>query len=50
MRLYQSDAAGMLDDELFDDAAWTLYCRVRDVVRVSSSLVVCPRCTEEFAV
>ncbi len=50
VRLYQSDAAGMLDDELLDDVAWTLYFRVRDVVRVSSSRVVCPQCTTEFAV
>ncbi len=36
VRLYRSDAVGVLDDELLDDVAWTRYCRVRDVVRVSS--------------
>ena len=50
VRLYESDAAGTLDEELLDDVAWTLYCRVRDVIRVSSSRVVCSRCRTEFAV
>ena len=50
VRLYKGDAAGMLDEELLEDVAWTLYFRVRDVVRVSSSRVVCPQCTTEFAV
>ncbi len=50
IRLYEDNAAGMLDEELLDDVAWTLYFRVRDVVRVSSSRVVCPHCTTEFEV
>lgn len=50
VRLYEDDAAGMLDEDLLEDVAWTLYFRVRDVVRVSNSRVVCPRCTTEFAV
>jgi hypothetical protein len=49
-RLYQLDAAGMPDAELLADVGWTLYCRVRDVVRVSSSLVVCPGCRTELPV
>jgi len=50
IRLYKSDAAGILDEELLDDVAWTLYLRVRDVLRVSDSRVVCPVCATEFAV
>lgn len=50
VRLYEDDAAGMLDEELLGDVAWTLYFRVRDVVRVSNSRVVCPLCATEFPV
>ena len=50
VRLYEDDAAGMRDEELLDDVAWTLYFRVRDVIRVSRSRVVCLQCTTEFAV
>jgi hypothetical protein len=50
VRLYQLDAAGLQDEELLNDVAWTLYGRVLDVVRVASSLGVCPYCSTEFLV
>jgi hypothetical protein len=50
VRLYKLDAAGLQDEEFLNDLAWALYSRVRDVVLVSSSRVVCPCCSIEFAV
>lgn len=47
-RLYASEAAGLLDEELLDEVAITLYLRCRAILDVESALhrgmVRCPRC------
>lgn len=50
VRLYQSDAAGRLDEELLDDIGWTIYARLADVLRIHASHVRCPSCGAEFTV
>ena len=50
VRLYEANAAGMLDDELLDDVGWRLWERLSDVLRVSSGRVRCPRCETELQV
>ncbi|MHB1317856.1 MAG: hypothetical protein ACYCYF_04460 [Anaerolineae bacterium] len=50
-RLYASEAAGMLDEELLDEVGITLYLRCRAILDVYSALhrgmVRCPRCERE---
>ena len=48
IRLYESDARGLLDAELVDDVGWRLWERLSDVIRVSHGRVRCPGCTTEF--
>jgi len=46
-RLYESQAAGMLDADLLEDAAVTLYLRCKDIIAVESARngkVRCPFC------
>ncbi len=50
IRLYEADAAGLVDDELLDDVGWRLWERLADVVRVTAGRVRCPVCGEEFQV
>ena len=50
VRLYRADAGGIRDDELVDDVGWRLLARCCDVLLVSDSQVVCPRCAAPFAV
>lgn len=50
VRLYEQNAAGMLDDELVDDVGWRLWDRLSDVVRVTDGRVRCPGCATEFQV
>lgn len=50
-RLYASEAAGLLDEELLDEVGITLYLRCRAILDVYSALhrgmVRCPRCERE---
>jgi hypothetical protein len=48
-RLYETDARGIVDEELIDDVGSALYERCRAVVMVTSGWVPCPRCGLEFA-
>jgi ribosomal protein L37AE/L43A len=50
IRLYEANAAELLDDELLDDVGWRLWERLSDVVRVTSGTVRCPSCGAEFQV
>ena len=50
IRLYESDAAGMLDAELVDDVGWRLWERLSDVQRVGRGDVRCPSCGAELHV
>jgi ribosomal protein L37AE/L43A len=50
VRLYDSDAAGMLDAELVDDVGWRLWERLSDVLRVNRGDVRCPSCGTDFHV
>jgi hypothetical protein len=50
IRLYEANAAGLLDDELLDDVGWRLWERLSDVVRVTNGRVRCPGCEAEFLV
>jgi hypothetical protein len=46
-RLYESEAAGLLDEELCDDVAWSIWERCRDIVTVTRAHggeATCPRC------
>lgn len=46
-RLYQSDAQGLLDEELLDDVGYTLLERCKDILKVESAQngrVHCARC------
>jgi len=50
VRLYDSDAAHLQDDELVEKVGWRLHARCADVLMVSDSKVICPVCQAEFAV
>jgi hypothetical protein len=50
IRLYESDAAGMLDAELVDDVGWRLWERLSDVLRVNRGDVRCPSCGTDLHV
>jgi len=50
VRLYESDARLLRDEELVDDVGWRLVARCGDVLLVSDSEVVCPDCGSTFAV
>jgi hypothetical protein len=50
VRLYESDAKMLRDDELVDDVGWRLLARCQDVVLVADSKVACPECGTTFAV
>jgi hypothetical protein len=50
IRLYESDAAGMLDADLVDDVGWRLWERLADVRRVNRGDVRCPSCAAELHV
>jgi len=46
-RLYESDAQGMLDEELLDDVGITLLLRCRDILAIHEAKrgrIECPRC------
>jgi hypothetical protein len=47
-RLYNSDAAGIYDEELVDEIGITILCRIEDCLKITKALVVgeidCPRC------
>jgi len=43
-RLYQTDASGLVDEELIDEVGTALYARCRSVLLVSRAQVECPRC------
>jgi hypothetical protein len=46
-RLYESDAQGLLDEDLLNDVGYTLLERCRDILKVASAQhgqVPCPRC------
>ena len=49
-RLYTADAALRPDEALADDVGWRLHARCEDVLRVSDSEIVCPRCGTTFGV
>lgn len=50
IRLYEANAAGLLDDGLLDDVGWRLWERLSDVVRVTQGKVRCPSCGTELQV
>lgn len=50
IRLYEANAAGLLDPQLVDDVGWRLWGRLADVVLVSKGRVRCPDCRKEFQV
>ena len=50
VRLYEQNAAGLVDDELVDDVGWRLWERLSDVLRVTGGRVRCPGCGAEFQV
>jgi hypothetical protein len=50
IRLYESDAAGMLDADLVDDVGWRLWERLSDVLRVNRGDVRCPSCGTDLHV
>lgn len=46
-RLYQTDARGIIDDELLDEVAYALFARCESILAVTESLwgiTRCPRC------
>lgn len=46
-RLYETDARGILDEELIDKVGYALYARCRSILRVTEAhggRVTCPRC------
>ena len=46
-RLYESEARGLLDDELCDDVAWSIWERCSDILiatRAHMGEATCPRC------
>ena len=46
-RLYESDAKGLLDEDLLNDVGMTLFCRCEDILTVTEAKkgrVKCPRC------
>jgi DNA-directed RNA polymerase subunit M/transcription elongation factor TFIIS len=48
-RLYESEARGLLDQELLDDVALMLYLRCQDILTILEAKrgrVACPRCRE----
>lgn len=49
-RLYESDAKGMLDEELLDEVGYTLLARCRAILQVADAQqgrVHCPRCERQ---
>ncbi|MFZ1888118.1 MAG: hypothetical protein WAU33_08795 [Candidatus Binataceae bacterium] len=51
-RLYESEARGILDEELLDDVGTTIYCRCRDILIISDAAegrVKCLGCTATIA-
>jgi hypothetical protein len=47
-RLYETDARGILDEELLDDIAFALYARCESILTVTEAVrgrVKCPRCS-----
>jgi hypothetical protein len=50
VRLYEANAAGLLDEDLLDDVGWRLWERLSDVIRVTSGRVLCPGCGTELQV
>ncbi len=48
-RLYESEAAGLMDEELLEDVGITLWMRCRailDVARAVAGQVICPHCQQ----
>ena len=46
-RLYENDAAGVIDEALIDDVAYSLYARCQSIITVTRAEhgdVTCPRC------
>ncbi len=46
-RLYEGEAAGLLDEQLCDDVAWAIWERCRDILivtRAHTGEATCPRC------
>jgi hypothetical protein len=48
LRLYQNDAAGMVDDELVVDVGWRLFQRCRSIFLATGRGLASPRCGTEF--
>jgi len=51
-RLYESNAAGICDDELADEAGWALYARCESIVSATNGfekkVLTCPQCGAEI--
>ena len=51
-RLYETDARGIMDEELIDDVGCALYLRCRSILAVTEAAqgrVACPRCSESIS-
>lgn len=49
-RLYETDARGIVDEELIDEVAFALYARCRSIVDASNHRVPCPVCGSSFEI
>ncbi len=48
-RLYETDARGIVDEELIDEAGFALYARCQSILAVDAGHVQCPDCDHMFA-
>jgi hypothetical protein len=48
--LYQSDARGMLDEDLLTEIGYGLFARCQSILMIRDGLVPCPRCGAVFPV
>ena len=49
-QLYQTDARGLVDEELIDEVGFALYSRAQSILLIGEAKVECPRCREVFVV
>ncbi len=49
-QLYESDAAGLQDNDLCNEVGWRLYLRCQTIVMVARDEVACPRCGTVFVI
>ncbi len=49
-RVYERDAAGIVDEELIEEVAFAFYARCRSIVDASNHRVPCPVCGSSFEI